>query len=72
MEILHFLVEKHNYNVKSKLNIAHKQLPLEELSLSIKFIVNDKINSVSHVAEQWKFDVVKQKEQEVEQEDTTH
>ena len=50
MEILHFLVEKHNYNVKSKINQALKSIRLDNLVLKITLTLNDKVNSVTHIA----------------------
>jgi hypothetical protein len=65
MEVLHFLVDKQAYNVRQKLTLAAKSIPLEETTLQIKFILNDKVNSVTHVAELWTMTVCSRKEQEV-------
>ena len=65
MEILHFLVEKPAYNVRQKLTLAAKKMALEETTIQIKFILNDKVNSVTHTAELWKITVCPRKEEEV-------
>jgi len=72
MEILHFLVEKPAYNVRHKLAMAAKKMSLEESTLQIKFILNDKVNSVTHVAELWKITVCSRKEEEVQPEFINH
>ena len=72
MEILHFLVEKPAYNVRTKLAMAAKKMALEETTLQIKFILNDKLNSVTHVAELWKIKVCSRKEEEVQPELINH
>lgn len=71
-EIVHFLVPKHSYNLKNKINLFLKSAALEELELSISFTVTDKVSSLTHVAEIWQLSVVGRKEREVCRESRAH
>lgn len=50
MEIFHFLVDKTNYNVKHKLNVALKNGSLQNLEVNLKIKLHDKVNNVTHIA----------------------
>ncbi len=71
-EILHFLIQKPQFNIKTKLTNSTKTTNIEAIELILSFKLTEKANSVTHQAEIWKMSVKNVKAQTVLPENTAH
>jgi hypothetical protein len=71
-EIIHFLVQRHSFNLKQKITTFLKNANLEQLVLTIRFSLAGKGTSTVQLAEMWRLAVVSVGERDIARESRAH